>query len=201
MKILFSYYAWPAVGIDDFSKFPIPFMCLAADLLTGKLVELKSGYLPDAMRASSAVPTIFTPIKIDSALLIDGGVLRNFAAEEARNMGADIIIGSYTGFHTYTENELKSVPGIIKQIAFQRSHEDYMIQKKITDLLIEPKVRDLSSTVFTNVDTIVSRGYKAAEPLQGIFQETGRLTRTGSAFRSLLKTYLATRFSELTKSR
>jgi len=168
---IFSYYAWPAAGINDFSDFPVPFMCLAADLLTGKLVKLKSGYLPDAMRASSAVPTIFTPIKIDSALLIDGGVLRNFAAEEARNMGADIIIGSYTGFHTYTENELKSVPGIIKQIAFQRSHEDYMLQKEITDLLIEPKVRDLSSTVFTNVDTIVSRGYRAAEPFREYFRK------------------------------
>jgi len=168
---LFSYYAWPAIGINDFSKFPIPFMCLAADLLTGNLVELKTGYLPDAMRASSAVPTIFTPIKIDSALLIDGGVLRNFAVEEARKMGADIIIGSYTGFRTYTENELKSVPGIIKQIAFQRSHEDYMIQKKITDLLIEPRVRDLSSTVFTNVDTIVSRGYRASEPYREYFRK------------------------------
>ena len=168
---LFSYYAWPAIGIKDFSKFPIPFMCLAADLLTGKLVEIKTGYLPDAMRASSAVPTIFTPIKIDSALLIDGGVLRNFATEEARNMGADIVIGSYTGFHTYTENELKSVSGIIKQLAFQRSHEDYMIQKKITDLLIEPKIRDLSSTVFTNVDTIVARGYRAAEPHREHFRK------------------------------
>lgn len=168
---LFSYYAWPVAGINDFSKFPIPFMCLAADLLTGKLVELKTGYLPDAMRASSAVPTIFTPIKIDSSLLIDGGVLRNFAGEEVRNMGADIIIGSYTGFQTYSEDELKSVPGIIKQIVFQRSHEDYLIQKKIPDLLIEPKIRDLSSTVFTSVDTIVNRGYKAAKPYREYFRK------------------------------
>lgn len=167
---MLSYYTWPAAGINDFTRFPIPFMCLAADLLTGRLVELHSGYLSDAMRASSAVPTIFTPIKLDSALLIDGGVLRNFAAEEARSMGADIIIGSYTGFQTYSEDELQSVPGIIKQIAFQRSHEDYMIQKKITDLLIEPKVREFSSAVFTNVDTLVARGYKAATPHSEYFR-------------------------------
>lgn len=159
---IFSYYAWPAAGINDFSKLPIPFMCLAVDILTGKKVELHNGYLPDAMRASSAVPSFFTPIKIDSALLVDGGVLRNYAAEEVRNMGADIVIGSYTGFQTYSEDELKSMPGIIKQIVFQRSHEDYQKQKKITDLLIEPKVRDLHSTVFSNVDTIIERGYKAA---------------------------------------
>lgn len=171
IESLFSYYAWPAAGINNFSKLPIPFMCLAADLLTGKLIELKTGYLPDAMRASSAVPTIFTPIKIDSALLIDGGVLRNFAGEEVRKMGADIVIGSYTGFQTYLEDELKSVPGIIKQIVFQRSHEDYLNQKKIPDLLIEPKVRDLSSTIFTSVDTIVNRGYKAAMPYKEYFRK------------------------------
>ena len=168
---IFSYYAWPAAGINDFTRLPIPFMCLAADLLTGKLVELRTGYLPDALRASSAVPTIFTPIKIDSALLVDGGVLRNYAAEEARKMGADIVIGSYTGFQTYSEDELKSLPGIIKQITFQRSYEDYQIQKKLTNVLIEPKVREFPSTLFSNIDTIVERGYKAALPHKEYFRK------------------------------
>jgi NTE family protein len=168
---LFSYYAWPAAGRNDFSKLPIPFMCLAVDLITGKQVELHSGYLPDAMRASSAVPTFFTPIKIDSTLLVDGGVIRNYAAKEVRNMGADIVIGSYTGFQTKSEDELKSLPGIIQQIVFQRSHEDYLEQKKISDLLIEPKVRDFPSTVFSNVDTLVERGYKAALPYKDYFRK------------------------------
>jgi NTE family protein len=168
---LFSYYAWPAAGRNDFSKLPIPFMCLAVDILTGKKVGLQGGYLPDAMRASSAVPTLFTPIKIDSALLVDGGVLRNYAADEVRKMGADIVIGSYTGFQIKSEEELKTIPGIIKQLVFQRSHEDYQEQKKITDLLIEPKVRDFSSTVFYNVDTLVERGYKAASPYREYFRK------------------------------
>ncbi|HBC79467.1 MAG TPA: hypothetical protein DCZ51_12605 [Bacteroidales bacterium] len=168
---IFSYYTWPAAGINDFSKLPIPFMCLAVDLLTGKKVELRSGYLPDAMRASSAVPTIFTPIKIDSALLVDGGVIRNYAADEVRKMGADIVIGSYTGYKIKSEDELKSLPNIIQQIVFLRSHEDYQEQKKITDLLIEPKVRDFSSTVFYNVDTLVERGYKAASPYREYFRK------------------------------
>jgi NTE family protein len=168
---IFSFYSWPAAGINDFSKLPIPFMCLAVDILTGKLVELQHGYLPDAMRASSAVPTFFTPMKIDSALLVDGGVLRNYAAKEARDMGADIVIGSYTGFQVYSENELKSMPGIIAQIVFQRSHEDYLEQKRFTDLLIEPKIKGFHSTVFSNADTLVERGYKAALPYKEYFRK------------------------------
>ncbi|MFZ0282555.1 MAG: patatin-like phospholipase family protein, partial [Bacteroidales bacterium] len=168
---MFSYYSWPAAGINDFSKLPIPFMCLAVDILTGKIVELRSGYLPDAMRASSAVPTIFTPIRIDSALLIDGGVLRNYAAEEVREMGADIVIGSYTGFQAYSEDQLQSMPGIIKQIAFLRSFADFQAQKKLTDVLIQPDVKKYPSAGFYNVDSLFEEGYKAALPYKKYFKK------------------------------
>ena len=166
-----SYYFWPAAGINDFSKLPIPFMCLGVDILKGRRVELKTGYLPDAVRASMAVPTIFTPIKIDSALLVDGGILRNYPAEEARKMGADIIIGSYTGSRVYSEDQLQSMTEIVRRIVFMRSTEDYQTQKEITDLLIEPDLREFSRFAFTNIDSIIARGYKAALPHKEYFMK------------------------------
>jgi NTE family protein len=166
-----NYYFWPAAGINDFSKLPIPFMCLGADILTGRIVELKTGYLPEAIRASIAIPTIFTPVKIDTALLVDGGVLRNFAAGEARKMGADIIIGSYTGFQIYTEDQLQSMPEIVRQIVFQRSSEDFQTQKQITDLLIEPNLEGFSRMAFASIDSIIERGYKAALPHKEYFKK------------------------------
>lgn len=166
-----SYYSWPAAGINDFSKLPIPFMCLATNILRGEIVELKTGYLPDAIRASIAVPTIFTPIKIDSSLLIDGGAIRNYPAEEVREMGADIVIGSYTGFQSYTEDQMQSMSGLIKQIALLRSNIDFLSQKKITDILIEPKLKGFSSAVFNNVDSIIERGYRAALPYRDYFRK------------------------------
>jgi len=168
---MLSYYCWPAVDIQDFSKLPIPFLCIGTDLISFKKVVLKSGYLPDAIRASMAVPSIFTPLKIDSAVLIDGGFVRNIAVSELKDMGADIIIGSYTGFHKYNENELQSVPGIIKQLSFFNSFNDYTEQKKLIDILIEPRVKDLSSTVFTNADSIIQRGYIAALPFREKFKK------------------------------
>ena len=169
-KIL-SYYQWPAADIDDFSKLPIPFLCVGTDLISCKKVIMKSGYLPDAVRASMAVPSIFTPLKIDSAVLIDGGFVRNIAVSELREMGADIVIGSYTGFHRYSEDELQSVTGVLKQVSFFNAINDYAEQIKLIDYLIEPKVKDLSSTVFTNVDTIVQRGYLAALPFRERFRQ------------------------------
>ena len=167
---MLSFYSWPAAGINNFLDLPIPFMCLGTDIITTSIVELKKGYLPEAMRASMAVPSIFTPVNIDTLLLIDGGVLRNIAVTELEEMGADIIIGSYTGFHRYKEEELHSATGILKQIGFLQSMIDYNVQKKKLDIAIEPNLKDYSSTVFTNVDSIVQRGYRAALPFKPYFK-------------------------------
>ena len=165
-----GYYAWAAADINDFSKLPIPFLCLGTDLISLKKVVLSKGYLPDAIRASMTVPSIFTPIKIDTAVLIDGGFIRNIAVSELKDMGSDIIIGSYTGFHRYSENELQTVSGVLKQLSFFNTVNDYTEQKKLIDILIEPYVKDLSSTVFTNTDSIIQRGYKAALPFREKFK-------------------------------
>lgn len=165
-----SYFAWPAADIDDFSELPIPFLCLGTDLISTRKVILRTGYLPDAIRASMAVPSIFTPLKIDTAILVDGGFVRNIAVSELKEMGADIIIGSYTGFQRYSENELQSVSGVLKQLSFFNSINDYAEQKKLIDILIEPQVKDLSSTVFTNADSIIERGYRAALPFRTKFK-------------------------------
>lgn len=159
---MLNYYAWPAADINDFSRLPIPFSCMAVDIVTVTKRELKSGYLADAMRASMAIPTVFTPVEIDSALLVDGGLLRNIAVTELKDMGADIIIGSYTGFHLKNEEELQTATGIIKQIGFMQAYWDFNNEKEKIDFLIEPEVKDLPSLEFNNHDTTIQRGYKAA---------------------------------------
>lgn len=165
-----SHYSWAAADINDFSKLPIPFLCIGTDLVSTDKVVLRTGYLADAIRASMAVPSVFTPIKIDTAVLIDGGFVRNIAVSELREMGADIVIGSYTGFHRYNEQELQSVTGVLKQLSFFNSINDYARQKKLIDILIEPDVKDFSSTVFTNSDSIINRGYVAALPFRDKFR-------------------------------
>ena len=117
---------------------PIPFLCLATDVVTSKRVIFRNGYLPDAIRASIAIPTVFTPVRTDTAVLVDGGVVRNYAATELREMGADIVIGSYVSFRGYTEKDLETAYGILKQIGFLTSLADYEDQKRQTDIMIEP---------------------------------------------------------------
>jgi len=176
-----SFYAWPAADINDFSRLPIPFMCLATDIKTFKTVDLRTGYLPDAIRASSSVPSIFTPIKIDSLLLLDGGLIRNFAASEVKEMGADFIIGSYVGYKGYKEEKLQSVSGIMKQIGLFRSLSDFEEQKKLVDVLIMPETNKFPISGFENVDSIFQRGYEAALPYKDYFRKLAdSLNRIGT---------------------
>jgi len=168
---MLSYLAWPAADINDFSKLPIPFLCVATDIIRYKKVDLKTGYLPDAIRASFSVPSIFTPLKIDSLLLLDGGLIRNFAATEARDMGADIIIGSYVGFNGYKADKLMTIGGIMEQIAMFRSLDDFEDEKKLVNVLIRPNTNKLSIIQFDNVDSLIQRGYEAALPYKQYFRK------------------------------
>ncbi len=157
-----NYYFWPAAHITDFSRLPIPFLCLATDILTSKRVILRNGYLPDAIRASIAIPSVFTPVRTDTAILVDGGVMRNYAVTELREMGADIVIGSYVSFRGSSEKDLESAYGIIKQIGLLTSLADYDEQKQLTDIMVEPDLKDYSTMSYGDVDSLMARGYQEA---------------------------------------
>jgi NTE family protein len=77
----------------DFDQLPVPYACVAADSRSGKEVVLREGILSEAMRASMAIPGVFSPVEKDSMLLIDGGIINNFPVDVVRKMGADIVIG------------------------------------------------------------------------------------------------------------
>jgi len=79
--------------VRDFNKLPIPFLCIGSNIETGEEVVLNKGYLAQAMLASSAFPTLFSPVEIDGKLLVDGGVTNNYPIEAVRKIGADVIIG------------------------------------------------------------------------------------------------------------
>ena len=78
--------------VDDFDNLPIPFRCVATDLMSGEAVVLGEGRLPEALRATMAIPGIFTPVEWNGRFLVDGGLVNNLPADVAKNMGADTVI-------------------------------------------------------------------------------------------------------------
>ncbi len=121
---LFSRLSWRQAGVNDFNDFPYPFACIGTDILQGKKVEMNSGDISSAMRASMAIPSVFTAVVRDSThILVDGGVVRNFPVQEAIDMGADIIIGVYVGFDTKMKPEqLRSLTSVITRTSCCQGH-------------------------------------------------------------------------------
>lgn len=70
----------------------LPLGILATDLATGKGVLFQRGDTGTAVRASSAVPGVFTPVSIGGREYVDGGLVAPVPVEQARNMGAELVI-------------------------------------------------------------------------------------------------------------
>ena len=149
--------------LKDFDQLPIPFRCFAVDLLSGTIVKFKDGNLGEAIRASMAIPSIFTPVEKDSFLLVDGGLLVNFPVIENFEMGSDLVIGVYVGSKRSKKEEVNSMLDVLRLTGFLSSLNNTELQKEVTDILIEPDVKDLPLLDFQNFDELVSKGYEAAK--------------------------------------
>lgn len=157
---MMNYFTFPFAHIQNFDSLPISFLTLATDIETCKPTLIKSGNLSEAMRASMAVPLAFAPVEIDSLLFVDGGMTRNFAVEELKKMGADIVIGCYTGRNLYKKNKLKSATNIAAQIASFSGYYDAKNQIHLIDVFIEPEFGKLNAADFNKIREMVKIGYE-----------------------------------------
>lgn len=156
------------IGYHDslnFSRLPIPFACVAANMVDGKEVVLKSGNLVQAMRASMAIPGVFTPVRMDSLVLVDGGIVNNFPADVAKAMGADIIIGVDVQSDLKEAEKLNSLTGVVGQLINLLCLNKFDENRALTDIYIKPDIAGYSAASFSKeaVDSLILRGRRAAE--------------------------------------
>ncbi|WP_111878193.1 patatin-like phospholipase family protein [Aequorivita sp. CIP111184] len=149
--------------ISDFSELPIPFFCVATNVESGKEVILDHGYLPRAVTASGALPSLFSPVIINDKVLIDGGVVNNYPINEVRAKGMDIIIGIDVQDSLKTRNNLKSAFDVLVQINNYRTIKDMIEKRKQTDIYIHPNIEDFSVVSFDDGKNIIASGVDAAD--------------------------------------
>ncbi len=148
--------------LEDFNRLPIPFFCMATDVVNGSEVLINKGYLPEAVLASGAFPSLFEPAELDGRTLIDGGVLNNYPVEEIRAMGAEIVIGVDVQHSLRDKEALKSASDILLQINNYRTVSAMVEKAALTDIYIKPDMQDYSVIDFNQIDTILSLGENAA---------------------------------------
>lgn len=152
----------PVSEIEDFSKLPIPFFCMATDIETGEAVKLDKGYLPQAIQASGAFPSLFQPVTIDGRVLIDGGVVNNYPIDEIKKLGVDIIIGIDVQDGLAKSDELTSAVGVLLQINNYRTVNDMKKKAGETDVYIHPDINNYTVVSFDKGKEIIDEGEKAA---------------------------------------
>jgi NTE family protein len=153
----------PLPALSDFDLLPIPFVAVTTDLLTGRKVVLKSGSLVQAMRSSMAIPLLFTPIRMDSLLLVDGGLVQNLPVSEARSLGADLILAVDTSSKLRTRDALDAPWEMADQVTTIMHQEKLMEQMDSADVVIQPELKGITNTDFGDVRGLIAAGEKAAE--------------------------------------
>ncbi|MDR0437592.1 MAG: patatin-like phospholipase family protein [Bacteroidales bacterium] len=160
---MLNHYLFEAHKTPDFSDLKIPFFSIGTDIITAQYVVLDSGNLAQAIRASMAVPTVFAPIEIDGRLLVDGGVLNNFPVLEMRQRGVDIIIGVDVGFQYKDKSDLQNLANILEQVIFLAGQDIQQKNVDNCDILIAPDLGKLAAFSFMRYDSLLSKGYQAAQ--------------------------------------
>ena len=162
MYDLFSKLTLHVNDIEDFNELPIPFFCIATNIESGKETVLNKGYLPRAVAASSALPTLFNPVKLGDSIFIDGGITNNYPIDRVRAMGADIIIGIDVQDSLKTRENLKSVIEILGQINNYETIELMKEKRNKTDIYIHPNINDYTVVSFDEKNEIIQIGSKEA---------------------------------------
>jgi NTE family protein len=164
----------------DFKKLPIPFICIATDIETGEEVILDHGFLSQAIIASGALPTLYSPVIIDGKYLIDGGVLNNFPIEQVINMGADIIIGVDVQDELKDRDQLAEATKLLVQISNLQMIKKMEDKRVLTDVYIKPAINQFSMVSFDRTSEIIKTGEEAA------FAEFEKLKKLSSNYKKPL---------------
>ncbi len=153
----------PYEDVTDFDNLPIPFRCVAVDLVTGKEITLKSGSLSKAMRATMSIPSAFSPVDWDNYLLVDGMVLNNFPVDVVKEMGADIIIGLNLTTGRVEKKKLKNLFSILDRSVDIPMGNRLKENIELSDIYISQDLEGFSTSDFApdRVAQIIERGKEA----------------------------------------
>jgi Predicted esterase of the alpha-beta hydrolase superfamily len=149
----------------DFNNMPIPFACVAVDIVGKQEVVFRSGNIVDAIRASMAIPGYFSPVRMGDKVLYDGGMLNNYPVDVVKDMGADIVIGVKLG----KADEVKEQFGNNLVEVFDMTLDLYTDTKMQwaldnTDILIRPSVKGYGALSFDSesIVALMENGRQAA---------------------------------------
>ena len=162
VSLILDKVALPYSELKSFNDLPIPFACVATDLVSGKPHVFRSGPLSLALRSTMSLPGIFTPVRTGEHIYADGGLLNNIPIDVAKEMGADIVIG----IHLETEPISPTAPlssfAVLGESISVMIASNELRSMEQADLLVSVPLQKYNALDYGAADAIIKAGYDAA---------------------------------------
>ena len=173
------------VGYQDsiaFSTLPIPYFAVATDMASCKAKNWGNGDVRDAMRSTMSIPGLFSPVWTGDMVLVDGGTRNNFPADLARAMGADYVIGVELSAAAAENSEVDNIGNIVMRFIKMLGQDAYNKNIGEADILIKPDLEGYGMLSFETeaIDTMITRGYRAAKLHEEELREVKSHVKTGA---------------------
>ena len=148
----------------SFSTLPVPFVCVATDIVTGKPKVWYDGQITTALRSTMSIPALFAPVKTKDMVLVDGGLVDNFPTDIARALGADIVIAVDLSQGMKSYDEIKNIGHLLVQITDLPGRDVYENNQALADAIVHPKLKGYNMLSFNReaIDDMMEIGYRTA---------------------------------------
>jgi len=160
--LLLDRIAYPESEVASFDDLPIPFRCVATDMLSGEGVVLRSGPLSQAVRASMAIPGVFTPVELNGRMLADGGMVQNIPVETVREMGADTVIAVELRLPPGDRAQLETLTGVLSRAVDVMITQNERRSLALAQATVSVDMNGFSLTDYGRVEELAQLGYKTA---------------------------------------
>jgi len=160
--LLLDRIAFPESGIASFDDLPIPFRCVATDMLSGEGVVLRDGPLAQAVRASMAIPGVFTPVEMNGRVLADGAMVQNIPVETVLAMDADAVIAVELQLAPGNRKDMETLTGVLSRavdvMITQNEHRSLALAK----VTVSIGMNGFFQTDYSRVRDLVALGRRSA---------------------------------------
>ena len=163
VQFILDRVALPYSTINDFDQLPIPFGCVATDLVSGKKFVFRSGSFATAMRSTMSLPGYFSPVRVDDHIFVDGGLLDNLPVDVAKQMGADITLAVYLEAQPMSPTESLSSFGTLGKSISVMIAANEVHSMEAADVLITVPVAKFNTMDYDQANALIKAGYDAAQ--------------------------------------
>jgi NTE family protein len=161
--LILDRIALPYSQLNSFDELPTPFRCVATDLVAGKAIVFDHGSLTEALRATMSLPAIFSPVRRDDHVYVDGGLIENLPVDVARAMGADIVIAVHLETAPLRPDEGLSLFTVMERSVSVVIGVNELASMQKADILIPVHTSSFTSTDYQAANKIVELGYAGAK--------------------------------------